>query len=41
MIMGWKSTIKELAEMLVDYGFGDDIKLKWYGYNFIVTDEEE
>lgn len=32
-------TNKELEDMLEDYGFGDDSKLKWYGYNFIVNDE--
>jgi hypothetical protein len=32
-------TNKELEDMLEDYGFGDDSKLKWYGHNFIVDDE--
>ena len=32
-------TNKELEDMLEDYGFGNDSKLKWYGYNFIVEDK--
>ena len=32
-------TNKELEDMLEDYGFGHDSKLKWYGHNFIVNDE--
>ena len=32
---------KELEDMLEEYGYGDDSKLEYYGYNFIVEGEDD